>query len=185
MHPSFDRLVAPYLYRPPLDAVVRHLKYHRLAYLGRHLARAILQENRDRLGDAELITAIPLHWRRQLARGFNQALEIARPLAQELGIELRATLRRERATRPQAELPRAARHLNPSGAFRPRRSSRRPAGTVILVDDVMTTGATLEEAARALKRTGVEEVIAVVAGRTPPPGYRHPTEPNSHRWQAS
>ena len=185
MPPAFDRLVAPYLYRPPLDAVVRHLKYHRLAYLGRHLARAILAENRGRLADAELITAVPLHWRRQLGRGFNLALEIARPLARELGIELRATLHRERATRPQAELPRAARQLNPSGAFRPRRTSRRSCRTVALVDDVMTTGATLEEAARALKRTGVEEVIAVVAGRTPPPGYRHRIEAKPSRWQGS
>jgi ComF family protein len=179
--PAFDRLLAPYLYRPPLDSVVRHLKYQRLAYLGRHLAREIATEVGSELAQADLVTPVPLHWRRQLDRGFNQAFEIARPLAQMLGIEARMTLRRRRATRPQAELSQSDRRLNPAGAFRTRPRARPIAGTVLLVDDVMTTGATLEEAAKTLKASGAACVIAVVAGRTPPPNFSPPIR----RWQGS
>jgi ComF family protein len=169
--PAFDRLVAPYLYREPLDAVIQHLKYNRLAYLGRHLARAIATEAGGELAAGELVTAVPLHWRRHLARGFNQAHAIARPLADLLGIEVRRTLRRSRSTRPQAGLSRDHRRTNPTGAFRPRTGSRLDGRTVLLVDDVATTGATLGAAAESLKSIGAGRVIAVVAGRTPPPTF--------------
>jgi ComF family protein len=172
--------VAPYLYRHPLDAVVQHLKYHRLAYLGRHLAAIIAGAAASELAVGDLVTAVPLHWRRQLARGFNQAFEIAQPLARHLGIEQRRTLRRTRATQPQAELSRAHRHLNPTGAFRARGDARVGGRTILLVDDVMTTGATLHAAAAALKAAGARTVVAVVAGRTPPPHYL-----TEDRWQGS
>ncbi len=172
--------MAPYLYRQPLDAVVRHLKYHRLAYLGRHLAILIASAAGSELAAADLITAVPLHWRRQLARGFNQAFEIAHPLARFLQLEVRRTLRRTRATRPQAELSRARRRPNPIGAFQARGNARLAGLTVLLVDDVMTTGATLHAAATALKAVGARRVVAVVAGRTPPPRYL-----GEDRWQAS
>ena len=170
--PAFDRLVAAYLYRQPLDAVVQHLKYRRLAYLGRHLAMSIAMEAGDALIDGDLVTAVPLHWRRQLSRGFNQASEIAYPLARSLGIEMRRTLRRTHATRPQSALSRTDRQRNPTGVFSARPNARLAGRTVLLVDDVMTTGATLHAAAAVLKAAGAQRVIGVVAGWTPPPQQR-------------
>ncbi len=100
---------------------------------------------------------MPLHWRRQLWRGFNQSLELARPIAAGLGIPLRTDLcRRVRATSAQTHLARGARRRNVRAAFRvhngplPRH--------VAIVDDVMTSGQTVTELARTLRRAGVEEV---------------------------
>ena len=204
--PAFDRLWAAWSYEGPAAAVIGGLKYRRLDYLGGHLAEAMIDRMAARplarprdgidwidwLGEAgpqsvgeaqewDLVVPVPLHWRRRLARGFNQAERIARPLAARLGLPYRSLLRRRRATRSQARLGRSARLANPAGAFgvrrglRWRRGGRRPGapgGTlggahVLLVDDVATTGATLDAAARALRVAGAERVTAVVAARTP------------------
>ena len=183
--PAFERLLAVWSYEPPLDRVILGLKFRRLEHLGRHLGeRMAARLERERERDPELAAAltgpvavvpVPLHWRRRLGRGYNQAEEIARPLAAHLGWPLRRCLRRRRATPRQSALPRERRRSNPAGAFRCRR--RPPERTVVLVDDVTTTGATLRAAAEALRRRGVERVIAMVAARTPrerTPGRRTP-----------
>ena len=121
----------------------------------------------------DLVVPVPLHWRRRLARGFNQAERIARPLAACLGVAYGSALRRRRATRAQARLGRAERLANPAGAFAvrhspfPGRRLRLDGARVLLVDDVATTGATLEAAARALRVAGAESVTAVAVARTP------------------
>lgn len=173
--PTFDRLIAVWDYRPPVDAVILGLKLRRLEYLGRHLGARMavrLQDEAERDLDPissislqeSAIVPVPLHWRRRLRRGYNQAEEIARPLARELGLPLRRCLRRRRATPRQTSLSRARRRRSPAGAFVGRRPPER---TVVLVDDVATTGSTLEAAAAALKQAGVARVIALVAARTP------------------
>ncbi len=113
---------------------------------------------------------VPLHWRRQMARGYNQAERIARPLAKRLGRPLITALRRTRATPPQALLERPHRRANLRGAFRGRRSSAIRGRRVLLVDDVATTGATLHHASAALRRAGAASVMALAVARTPPPG---------------
>lgn len=169
--PAFDRLLAVWRYAPPLDAVVQGLKFGRLDYLGRHLADAIAERLEDRLRESldegSLVVPVPLHWRRYLGRGYNQAERIARPLARRLGLPLWTGLARSRFTPPQSRLDQAARHSNLNRVFRVRRPGRLAGRPVLLVDDVATTGATLDAAAGALKAAGAAAVTAVVAGRTP------------------
>lgn len=161
--PAFDRLLALWTYRPPLDAVVQALKFRRLDYLGRHLAQALAEELP--LDGFDAVVPIPLHWYRRLTRGYNQAERIARPLAGSLGLPLLPALRRIRRTPPQTSLGKAERLANLRRAFRVRRPVQ--GLRLLLVDDVATTGATLEAAASVLKRAGAEGVTAVVAARTP------------------
>jgi ComF family protein len=165
--PAFDRLIALWSYRPPLDAVVRGLKFGRLDYLGRHLAAALAAELAPRLAGCDQAVPVPLHWRRRLARGYNQAERIARPLAGRLGLPCVQALARRRATPPQSLLGREERLANLRKAFRVPRPDRVRGLHILLVDDVATTGATLDAAAAALKKAGAAAVTALVAGRTP------------------
>ena len=111
------------------------------------------------------LVPVPLHHRRLRQRGYDQALELARPLARALDLPLLAGhLQRHRATVPQSELDAAARRRNVRGAFGVADGTALPRH-VALVDDVMTTGATLAEAARALRRAGVSRVDLWVAAR--------------------
>ena len=166
--PAFDRLHAVWSYTEPFDAVIRGLKFRRLEYLGEQLAEE-LYIRLPRLAEAELVVPVPLHWARELERGYNQAERIARPLARRIGVPLVKALLRRRRTRPQTSLDRTDRIDNLRGAFRPRnrRGGRGRAidgRTVILVDDVVTTGATLDAASRSLKEAGATRVLAVAAG---------------------
>ena len=173
--PAFERLVAPWSYRPPLSEVAKALKYGRLPHLGDRLARPLAAALRAEEGIAsgpgacQLVVPVALHWRRRLARGYDQAERIARPLARELGLPCRAALTRVRPTPPQTALARAARRANVRGAFCVRRSAAaRVAGLrVLVVDDVATTGATLDAAARALLAAGARTVVAAAVARTP------------------
>lgn len=113
----------------------------------------------------ERVVPVPLHARRLRSRGFNPAGVLARGLARELSVRFDPTaLRRIRDTESQTGLSRRARRRNVRGAFRAR---GRPADRIWLVDDVVTTGATLAEAARSLRRAGVRAVVGVCAARTP------------------
>lgn len=167
--PAFARLVAGWSYEPPLDAVVQRFKFGRLDYLGGHLGRALaghlLAELAAEVDGAGLVVPVPLHWRRRLARGFDQAHAIAAPLAAAVDLPLVTALRRRRATPAQSGLGRAERLANPRGAFAVRRPAAVCGRRLLLVDDVATTGATLDAAARALRRAGAARVVAVVAAR--------------------
>ena len=154
-------------YEPPLDAVILALKFRRLDYLGRHLAHELAAALGGEFESADLVVPVPLHWTRRVARGFDQAERIAVPLAARLGLPVAGVLRRRRATGAQARLGRAARLANLAGAFRVDRAQAVAGRRVLLVDDVTTTGATLEAAAAALLSAGAAEVFALTAARTP------------------
>jgi len=161
--PGLDRVVAAFRYAPPVDRWLPRFKFHRDLAAGRLLSQLMVA----RLADCErpqALVAIPLHRARLRTRGYDQALELARPVARALGLPLRRDLlRRVRATAPQSELDAASRAGNLQGAF----AACGPAlpSHVALVDDVMTTGATLQAAAEALRRAGVARVEAWVCAR--------------------
>lgn len=165
--PSYDRLLALWSYREPLDAVVQGLKFGRLDYLGRHLAEALAEGLGEDLSGFDGIVPVPLHWRRRLTRGYNQAERIAHPLAVRLGLPLIPALRRSRSTPPQTSLGKERRIANLRRAFRAPNPGKIRGLRLLLVDDVATTGATLDAAAAALRSAGAAGVTAVVAGRTP------------------
>lgn len=167
--PAYDRMLALWCYGPPLDAVVQALKFRRLDYLGRHLAVALVAElgpKLEGLAPVDRVVPVPLHWRRRLTRGYNQAERIARPLAGLLGLPFEPVLSRSRATPAQSRLGRVQRLANLRRAFHVQPGAIQGLH-VLLVDDVATTGATLDAAAEALKRAGAAAVTALVAARTP------------------
>ncbi|MGJ4728872.1 ComF family protein, partial [Luteimonas sp. SDU101] len=119
------------------------------------------------LDPPDALLPVPLHRSRLRQRGYDQALELARPLAAALRLPLlTGVLQRQRATRAQSELDAGARRRNLRGAFAVGAGMALPAH-VVLVDDVMTTGATLHAAARALRKAGVARVDAWVCARVP------------------
>ncbi len=160
--PRYDSITCAFVYAWPLAPLVQHYKYAGNLALARLLARAIA----DRLDrSADVIIPLPLAPRRLRERGFNQALEIARLLSGSTGIPLAPhACRRVRDSTPQAALPWAERARNIRGAFV---CDADLAGMrVAVVDDVMTTGATLNEIARNLLQAGAAEVQGWVVART-------------------
>nr|WP_303652431.1 hydroxymethylbilane synthase [Paludisphaera mucosa] len=144
------------------------LKHERGAYLAPALAALWAEARRDALAAAPadaLVVPVPLHWLRRLGRRYNQAEVLARALAEATGREPRAALRRVRRTPHLVGRGRQARALAMRGAFAARPGADVKGRTILLVDDVLTTGATLGSAARALKRAGARRVVAVVVSR--------------------
>ncbi len=159
--PSFDATLAPLRYAFPIDRLIRNLKFRGRLASADFFARCMLASSRPQ---GTLILPVPLSRQHLRERGFNQALEIARPLARALGLPVDATsLVRPRATLPQSQLPWRARKGNVRNAFA---CTRDLSGeTLIVIDDVMTTGATLDAVARTLKDHGAARVINWVATR--------------------
>jgi ComF family protein len=114
---------------------------------------------------AELVVPVPLHWYRSWRRGFNQSEALARALARKLGVPCQTRwLKRVRHTVKQTSLAPTERRENVKGSFRVSRLSRLRGQTVLLIDDVLTTGSTAHEAAKALRKAGAGRVIAAVLG---------------------
>ncbi len=153
-------------YRSPIDQVILGLKHHRLDYLGRHIAAEAVETLGMELRRAELIIPMPMHWRRRLVRGRNHAESIARPLAGQLERPLRSVLRRRTLGRPQVGRSRRQRLANPNVVFHCPRPADVRGRVVLLVDDVVTTGATAGRAARCLRAAGAAEVIVFAPART-------------------
>lgn len=164
--PPLDAVSATFIYGFPLDRLLPRLKFHGDLASGRLLAAA-MAASCARMPRPDALLPLPLARARLRRRGYDQALELARPLARRLSIPLldRALVRR-RDTAPQSTLDAAARRRNLRGAFAVPAGTTLPAH-VALVDDVMTTGATLHAAARALRRAGVARVDAWVCARAP------------------
>lgn len=186
------RAIGPYEHT--LRLILHALKYDGRRSLSRSLGVLLRRAARDVLGRADFVVPVPLHWRKQWRRGFNQSDDIAR----HLGRPVRRVLRRNRSTPSQVTLPATRRHANVENAFvlarqwparTVRRRRTRSDGesrsrqdirdrVVAVVDDVYTTGATLAACAHVLKDAGAREVVGLTIAATPravtrlPP--RHP-----------
>ncbi|MBV8030572.1 MAG: ComF family protein [Betaproteobacteria bacterium] len=164
--PAYDATHAALAYEFPADALIHSLKFRgELALaplLGALLDEAIVSE------PVTHVAAVPLSERRLRERGFNQSLEIARPMVRATGRRLALDLlARRRDTPAQFDLPWAERQKNVRDAFEV--AGNVAGAAVAVVDDVMTTGATLDEIARALKAAGAARVVNWVVARTLPP----------------
>ena len=165
--PYFDSVLAPYRYEPPLDWLVQRLKFNARLSHGRVLAGLLgdhLQQSCPEL--PEIIVPVPLHSNRLRERGFNQALELARPLARRFRLPLVTDwLERHADTPQQSTLVAKQRTKNLRRAFSVRKALT--AKHVAIVDDVVTTGATVNALAKLMKRNGVATVQVWAVARTP------------------
>lgn len=163
--PDYDRAFAPFRYRHPVDFLIRRLKFSgRLSHA--HLLGDLFADALAERGEPwpDCIIPVPLHPRRLRERGFNQALELARPAAARFQIPLLAEgLRRVRYTTPQTRLDARARQTNPLGAFT--LSQPLPGRRVALLDDVMTTSSTVAECARVLRAGGIADIEIWIISR--------------------
>jgi ComF family protein len=166
--PSYDATVAALAYEFPADVLVHALKFRGELALA-PLLGALLRAAVSGTPRVDCVLPVPLSRQRLVERGYNQAAELARPLAAAAGAPLELFgCERMRNTPQQADLPWSERAKNMRGAFRCVRSF---AGrSIAVVDDVMTTGATLDELAGALKEAGAARVVNWVVARTLPPG---------------
>jgi ComF family protein len=171
--PSYDATVAAVDYAPPLDHLVLQLKFSARLPLAPWFAEMLRDATlaRNRLPLPDLLCPVPLGPSRLVERGYNQALEIARPLARLLGAALHPTLaERQLDTRAQSGVSPHERAENIRGAFGIRDPELVEGRHIGIVDDVMTSGHTLEELAATFKRFGAARVTNFVFARTPPRG---------------
>ena len=164
--PVLTEVHAVFLYGFPVDRLLPRLKFHRDLAAGRLLTQAMAAAF-SRLPRPDVLLPVPLHRARLRQRGYNQALELARPLGRLLGLPVQAgLLLRSRDTAPQSRLEADARAANLRDAFTVAGHAPAPVHAA-LVDDVMTTGATLQAAADALLDAGTERVDAWICARAP------------------
>jgi ComF family protein len=155
------------VYDHPLKDLVHALKYSREKAAALVLADTLFDALRswEAVEFAQAVVPVPLHPSRQETRTFNQAALMGRVLARRLQLPFLQPLRRTRRTETQTELSHSARIENVKGAFAVSRPQAVAGRQVLLVDDVMTTGATMSECARALLRAGAVRVYAAAAAR--------------------
>ena len=160
--PPWSSALAPLEYAFPVDAAIKAMKFRRrLDYLPAfddELARLEIPD------DIDAVVPVPLHRWRQLRRGFNQAEELARPIARRLGLPLSNAVSRVVGTESQSGLDAAARRRNLRAAFRARKIL--PGDHALVVDDVITTGETLKGVARVLLDSGVRKVSVIALARS-------------------
>jgi ComF family protein len=166
--PHFDAARAALAYEGASRDLIHAFKYRNKTHLRRPLALLTM----ERLSDfihyrrPDLIVAVPLHQKKLSSRGFNQAILLGEIFSQRLNIPLdRRNLRRSRWTEPQVNLAAVDRRMNVKGAFSIHDSALLKDRRILLVDDVLTTGSTVEECSRVLKASGVSDVTVITVAR--------------------
>lgn len=166
--PAFSETCVVTDYAPPFDALVQALKFRAQLPLATAFAQLLIAVAPAQHQHADAILPVPLYRERLASRGFNQSLEIARPIARAWKMPLITTACvRVRDTQAQASLPLAQRRVNMRGAFALQERAAIASKHILLVDDVMTTGHTLNELGACLIRHGAARVSNLVLARTP------------------
>lgn len=159
-HHHYDKGVALWLHKPPVSTSVYQFKYHNHRTFGKYYVEEILKVYGGilRKWKIDIIIPIPLHPRRRRKRGYNQAAIVAEGIGENLNIPVdEKCVKRIRYTVPQKKMDHSSRRRNLKGAFRVT-ASFRPVKTVLLVDDIYTTGNTIDEISLILRRAGVEKI---------------------------
>ena len=167
-------VVAPFSYESPLDGHIQAMKFRPSRAMGRALGLLLVEvlESRGLAEEVDALVPVPLHRRRLIERGFNQAFEIARPVAAATGLPLIVRgIHRHANTQPQSLLAAHERYRNMRDAFRVRRSLK--GMNVAIVDDVITTGATVNALAASLRDAGAGRIHAWALARVVPRGRAH------------
>ncbi len=161
--PYFDATHALFTYNYPVDALLQHYKYNNALYLSQTFAQLLSAKMQDT--EIDIIIAMPLHPSRIKERGFNQSLELAKIIAKQHDIVLDSiSCNRIKNTPPQASLPLKNRLKNMQGAFACNNTFS--GKHIALIDDVMTTGSSLNELAKTIKKAGARKVSCYVLART-------------------
>ena len=173
--PAYQRARAAVRYDDVARTLVHSLKYQDRTDLAPAMGRWMARAGRELLYEADMLIPVPLHWRRAWRRRYNQSGALARVIERQTGVKVRGdVLHRVRATEQQIGLSRAQRATNVQGAFQVSadRQSEVQGRRVVLIDDVLTSGATLDACARALLRAKAAQVDALVFARVVETGSR-------------
>jgi len=166
-----DEMVATFEFDEtgPLPTIIHQLKYGGMSTLGVELGRCLGKRLLDSLDDPSscLLVPVPLHTVKLRERGYNQSAFLCKGIAETTDIPIAASLKRTRYTRSQTKLSREERQENVAGAFEVRKDVLFEHKTLILIDDVITTGATTVECARALRNYGAEKILATAIALAP------------------
>jgi ComF family protein len=168
--PPFQRVIAPWLYAQPLDFLIKSLKFNQQLAMARLLGQQLATLVADQKPHIDAIIPVPLHPSRLRQRGFNQALEIARPLSRQLGIPIDAhSVIRTQATPSQTRLTKEQRKRNLQQAF----AVKKPLTfkRVAIVDDVMTSGQTVTALTHTMQQAGISHTEIWICARTPAPNF--------------
>jgi len=159
----FERSIAMLHYAYPVDVAIKAFKFKRKLFYASAFSE-VLCSAQDLLPDGiDALLPVPLHWRREAFRGFNQAMEIAKPLASRLRLPMLRGFKRSQATPFQSGLAARDRARNLRRAFT---ATRIPTQShILIVDDVLTTGATVQAVARVLRANGVSKVSVLTVAR--------------------
>ena len=170
--PHFDTARAHFLYEGPIRDLIHSFKYNRKTHLRNPLALLTLEGMSAFLAGQKphLIVPVPLHLSRLRQRGFNQAVLLGSAISHQLSLPmLPNALVRTRPTEPQIDLSAAQRRVNVKGAFTVSKPDQVFGKRILLLDDVMTTGSTMDECAKELKKAGADVVISATIARTARP----------------
>ena len=160
----FEVEVAPLAYEFPVDAAIKALKFQRRLYYAPAFGELLCKACALLPDDIDAIVPVPLHWRRRWFRGFNQAHEIGKLVAKKLGVPILGNVRRIRSTPFQSGLSARERAKNLRSAFAVSGGLSRE--HILIVDDVITTGATVRQLARVVKKAGANKVSALAIARS-------------------